>query len=200
MAVPYETFEAALGRPVDSAEVRRVIDALGGSYVVRPITQNTAGYDPDLSRTVAWDFPSAPRANRSVATHLGVRDDTVVWMTLAPSLVDGSISDQAVSFMARDDTNEIFRPSGDEWHWAPAIVKRGDVYLLDLDVPQGHWDGNYKFPLTPRQAEKLRTDLLTYREVWGKLVRICQSQPFFDDPATLPARAQSVINARCGRD
>jgi len=66
-------------------------------------------------------------------------------------------------------------------------------------VGQGHWDGNYKFPLTPRQAERLQADPLLYREVWDGLVRICQSRRFFDDPTTLPGDAQAVLNARCGR-
>ena len=199
MAASYETFAAALGRPIDSVEVTRVIAALGGSYEVRALSQGTSAYDPDFARTVAWNFSSAPPASRISATNLGVRDDTVVWMTLAPSLVDGSISDRPVSFKLRDDTHWFFRPWGDEWHYAPVIVKRGDAYLLDLYVPQRNWDGRYKFPLTPRQVENLQADLLTYREVREGLLRICRSRRFFDDPSTLPADAQSLINARCGR-
>lgn len=36
----------------------------------------------------------------------------------------------------------------------PAIVRRRGVLLLDLDVPHGHWDGSYRFPLTALQAER----------------------------------------------
>ncbi|MEV0646348.1 hypothetical protein AB0I28_13890 [Phytomonospora sp. NPDC050363] len=196
---PYETFANALGKPVDGVEARKVIDALGGVHRVRALRQTVSRYDPDEARTVAWDFPSAPPAHRDVPTHIGVRDGRIVWMTLPPSLVDGVISDRAASFRLPEDDEEVFRPRGADWSWAPAIIRRAGVYLLDLDVMQGHWDGNYKFPLTPRQAESLRTDPLLYREVWDRLVRICQSRRFFDDPATLPADAHSHINARCGR-
>ncbi|GAA3463511.1 hypothetical protein ACFFSW_00235 [Saccharothrix longispora] len=198
-AVPHETFANALGQPVDSAEVRAVIDALGGAYEVRALEPSAARYDPDVARTAAWDFPAAPPANGRVATHVGVRDDTVVWITLSSVLVDGVTSDQAVFLRLPHGDEEVFRPRGSDWNWAPAIVRRGTAYLLDLDVGQGHWDGNYKFPLTPRQAEDLRADPLLYREVWDALVRICQSGRFLDDPKTLPDDAQAVIDARCGR-
>ncbi|MGB3437375.1 MAG: hypothetical protein WBA97_01375 [Actinophytocola sp.] len=199
-ATPYETFANALGKPIDSVEAQTVIDALGGVWEVRHLEPSAARYDPDTARTVAWDFPSAPPANNYTATHLGIRDDTIVWLTLSPALVDGSISDRAVAFRLPNVDEEIFRPQGRDWNWAPAIVRRGAAYLLNLDVGQGHWDGSYKFPLTPRQAESLQADSLLYREVWERLVRICQSRRFFDDPATLPDDAQAVINARCGRD
>ncbi|CCH32270.1 hypothetical protein ABZ816_34075 [Actinosynnema sp. NPDC047251] len=199
LAAPRETFANALGRPVDSVEARTVIDVLGGTYEVRPIGRSTARYDPDRVCTVAWDFPSAPPANRWTATHLGVRDDTIVWITLSSTLVEGVRGDQGVFLRLSDDDEQIFRPQGSDWNWAPAIVRRGAGYLLDLDVGQGHWDGNYKFPLTPRQAASLEADPLLYREVWNGLVRICQSRRFFDDPTTLPADAQAVIDARCGR-
>ncbi|TWJ15449.1 hypothetical protein LX16_1159 [Stackebrandtia albiflava] len=199
-AVPYETFAEALGKPVDAVEVRKVIAALGGGYEVRPIEYTAARYDPDVARTLAWDFPAAPPANGYVATHLGVRDDTVVWMTLAPALVEGVNGDRAVSLRLPDDDEPVFRPQGPEWNWAPGIIRRGTAYLLDLDVGQGHWDGNYRFPLTPRQAEQLQADLLLYRQLWDGLVRVCQSARFLEDPSTLPGDAQSVIDARCGRD
>ncbi|MDQ2586635.1 hypothetical protein [Saccharothrix yanglingensis] len=88
-AAPYETFANALGKPVDSVEVQVVVDALGGAYEVRALEPSAARYDPDVARTAAWDFPAAPPANGRVATHLGVRDDTVVWITLSSALVDG---------------------------------------------------------------------------------------------------------------
>jgi hypothetical protein len=195
---PYETFANALGTPVDSAEAQTVIDVLGGDHEVRRLEPSAARYDPDTARTVAWDFPAAPPANRYVATHIGVRDGMVVWITVSPLLVDGALSDRAVFFRLPDRDEAIFRPQGAEWNWAPGIVRRGTAYLLDLDVGQGHWDGNYKFPLTPRQAESLQEDLLLYRQVWEGLVRICQSRRFLDDPATLPGDAQALIDARCG--
>ncbi|GAA1295413.1 hypothetical protein [Saccharothrix xinjiangensis] len=198
-ATPRETFTTALGKPVDSAEARTVIDVLGGAHEIRPLKPSVARYDPDTARTVAWDFPSAPPANRWTATHLGVQDDTIVWITLASALVDGVTGDRAVFLRLSDDDEEVFRPQGPDWNWAPGIIRRGTAHLLDLDVGQGHWDGNYKFPLTPRQAENLQADLLLYREVWDGLVRICQSRRFFDDPTTLPGDAQAVIDARCGR-
>ncbi|MEU4804979.1 hypothetical protein [Actinosynnema sp. NPDC023587] len=198
-AAPQETFANALGRPVDSAEARVVIDALGGVHEVRLLPHSTSRYDPDLARTVAWDFPSAPPANRWTATHIGVRDDTVVWITVSAALVDGVAGDRGVFLRLPEGDEEIFRPRGEDWNRAPAIVRRGAAYLLDLDVGQGHWDGNYKFPLTPRQARSVRADPLLYREVWDGLVRICQSRRFFDNPATLPDDAQAVIDARCGR-
>lgn len=194
---PYATFAAALGRPVDSAEVRRVVAALGGTYDVRPMRPTAARYDPDVARTVAWDFAEAPPANHYAATHLGVRDGTVVWLTLAPELVAGAASGRAVSLRLPDEDEVVFRPQGREWSWAPQIIRRRTAYLLDLDVGQGHWDGSYKFPLTPQQAADLQADPLLYREVWDGLVRICQSARFLDDPATLPASAQSLIDARC---
>lgn len=196
---PYETFANALGGRVDSVEVQRVIDALGGAYTVRALQPSAARHDPDTARTVAWDFPSAPPANSWAATHLGVRDDTVVWLTISPALVEGTISNQAVSFRLPDGDKEIFRPVGSDWSWAPAIIRRGEVYLLSLDVGQGHWDGNYKFSLTERQAEALQADPLLCREVWDGLVRICQSGRFLGDPTTLPGDAQALIDARCGR-
>lgn len=197
---PRETFENALGKPVDSAEARTVIDLLGGDHEVRHLVPTAVRYDPDTARTVAWDFPSVPPANRYAATHLGVRDDTIVWLTLSPTLVTGAISDRPV-FLREPDVDEvIFRAQGPEWNWAPAIVRRGSAYLFDLHVGQGHWDGDYKFPLTARQAENLAADPIRYRAVWDGLVRICQSRRFLDDPATLPADAQAFIDARCGRD
>ena len=193
----HETFANALGKPVDSAEARTVIDVLGGDHEVRLLEPTVSRYDPDTARTVAWDFPSAPPANRYVATHMGVRDGTIVWITASPALVGGALVDRAVYFRLPDD-ERVFRPQGAGWDRAPAIVRRGAAYLLDLDIGQGHWDGNYKFPLTPRQAESLQADPLLYRQVWDGLVRICQSRRFFDDPATLPGDAQDVIDARCG--
>ena len=191
-------FASAVDRPVDSPEVQAVIAALGDRYEVRPLPQGTASYDPDLERTVTWDFPDAPPANRWAPTQLGVRDDTVVWLNLAPELV-GKSGPRSVVLRADDDTRGIFRPWGEEWNWAPEIIRRRGRYLLHLNVPRGHWDGVYKFPLTARQAERLQEDLLLYREVWDGLVRICQGRRFLDDPATLPGDAQSLIDARCGR-
>lgn len=199
-AAPYETFANALGKPIDSAETRLVIDALGGIYEVRPWKGAVSRYDPDAARTVSWEFTSAPPTAWGGAAKLSVRDDTVVSMALSPDLVEGAISNQVVFFSVPNEDVEIFRPRGSDWNWAPAITQRGTTFLLDLDVAQGHWDGNYKFPLTPRQAESLRAEPLLYREVWDGLVRICQSRRFFDDPQTLPGDAQSLINARCGRD
>ncbi|MFC4140441.1 MULTISPECIES: hypothetical protein [unclassified Microbacterium] len=195
---PAQLFASALGRPIDSAEVQSVLDMLG-PHVERPLGISTARYDPDSARTVAWDFPAAPRLWPSMATNLGVRDGAVVWLTVAGELVDGA-TEPRVSFRMPDDSEQIFRPQGPEWNWAPAIIRRRGDFLLDLDVGQGHWDGEYLFPLTPWQAERLQSDPLLYREVWEGLVRICQGRAFFDDPSTLPGSAQSLIDARCGRD
>ena len=192
-------FESAVDRPVTSPEVQAVIAALGGRYEVHPVAKGPARYDPDLDRTVTWDFPDAPPANRWNPTQLWVRDDTVVSLNLAPELV-GRSGPWSVVLRADDDTRGVYRPQGAEWNWAPGIVQRRGRFLLDLDVGQGHWDGNYKFPLTPRQVERLQEDLRLYREVWDGLVRICQGRRFFDDPATLPGDAQALIDARCGQD
>lgn len=193
----YGTFESALGRPVNSVEVQSVLDVLG-PHEVRQLKASAASYDPEDARTVAWDFPTVPPATRWGATNLGIRDGTVVWLTVARELVNGQTNGLPVSFRLTDDTEELFRPQGAEWNWATAIVRRRGALLLDLDVPQGHWDGSYRFPLTALQAERMQADPLLYREVWEGLVRVCQSARHFDDPATLPDTAQSLINARCG--
>ncbi|REJ07683.1 hypothetical protein DY023_03370 [Microbacterium bovistercoris] len=195
---PSALFASALGRPIDSAEVQAVLDALG-PHVERPIGISVARYDPEIARTVAWDFPAVPRIWPSMATNLGVRDGAVVWLTVAGELVEDA-REPRVSFRVPDGIEQIFRPQGAEWNWAPAIIRRRGDLLLDLDVGQGHWDGSYRFPLTPRQSGRLQADPLLYREVWEGLVRICQGRAFFDDPSTLPGSAQSLIDARCGRD
>lgn len=199
-ATPRATFANAIGTPVGGAAARTVIELLGGVHEVRGIEPSAARYDADTAGAVAWDFPSVPPANRYTATHIGVKDETVVWLTLSPALVDGALADRAVFLHCSDGDEVVFRPGGAEWNWAPAIIRRGAGFLLHLDVGQGHWDGTYKFRLTPRQAELLRADPGLYRRVWDDLVRICQSRRFLDDPATLPADAQAVIDTRCGRD
>lgn len=194
----YDVFASALGRSVESAEVQAVLEMLG-PHAVRRHQPSVARYDPDGVRTVTWDFPTAPPATRWDATNLGIRDDTVVWLMVARELVNGQTSGQPVWFRLPDDAEELFRSQGDEWNWAPAIVRRRGELLLDLDVPQGHWDGSYRFPLTALQAERMQADALLYREVWEGLVRVCRRARLVDDPTMLPAAAQSLIDARCGQ-
>ncbi len=202
MAASYETFEAALGRPIDSVEVARVIAALGGRYEVRTLSQGTGAYDPDYARTVAWDFSSAPRASRFFATNLGVTrrhgclDDSrpVAGRRLdqrSPRLFQAARRHSLVLQTVERGRRVALRPCHRE--------ARGRVPARPL-CAAGALGRRYKFPLTPRQVETLQADLLTYREVWEGLLRICQSRRFFDDPSTLPADAQALINARCGRD
>lgn len=193
-------FERALGRPIESAEVQAVVAALGGIYEERRIDRGIVEYDPDLARTVAWDFPEAPRANRYAASNLGVRDGVVVWITLAPQLVGGEAGDRTVSFELPSEDRDVYKPWGDQWNWAPTIIRRGESFLLDLAVSQGHGEGSYRFPLTPAQAHRLQADERLYRQVWDGLVRLCQTRRFLDDPSTLPADAQSFLGTVCGSD
>lgn len=200
-AMPRAFWEAAAGKSVTSPEVLAVIEQLGGKYELHEYEPSTTRFDPDIAESVRWEFPDAPKAN-VYASHLRVQHNACTQLVLSPALVaDEKIPRRwgGTLIGAAEPDIQVFSPYGPEWHWAPQITRRGDQYLLNLDVPQGHWDGNYKFRLTDRQAQSLQDDLVTYRKLWDALVGIAHSRRFFNDPGTIRRDAQARIDDLLGR-
>ena len=195
---PLQFFEEALGKPTDHPAVAAVVRALGGAYEVGDYLGRTRhDYDPDIARALRWEFTRVPAANY-YPTHLRVLDDVVVAMTLHESLVAGS-HQKAVTLVLPVAEEVVWIGHGvTDGSWPPTVVRRGQQHLLDLTVPQGHWDARYRFPLTQAQVEAMQASRDTWQQLWDALVRICQSRRFLDDPSTLPEDAQRTIDRICG--
>ena len=192
-----EFFEAALGKPTSDKAVIAVVEQLGGVYVIGDYASRTRhDYDPDVARSRRWEFTQAPDANFG-PTHLRELDGVVVAMSLNAALVSGGFT-TAVTLELPVVEESVLMHEVTDGSWPPSVNRRGDQYLLDLWVPFGHWEGRYRFPLTPDQVEIL-TDRWVWQQVWDALVEICQSRRFFDDPSTLPGDAQLTIDRICRR-
>ncbi|MFB9311497.1 hypothetical protein [Nocardioides plantarum] len=195
---PLEVFEEALGKPTSHPAVAAVMKALGGVYEVGDYLSRTRhDYDPDIARSVRWEFTRVPAANY-YPTHLRVLDGVVVSMSLHGGLVAGSHPKAVTLVLPVEEELVWLGHEVTDGSWPPRVVRRGQQHLLDLTVPQGHWDARYRFPLTPTQVEALRASRETWQWLWDALIRICQSRRFLDDPATLPGDAQRTIDRFCG--
>lgn len=174
-----------------------MVDALGGVYDVGDYTdRNTFDYDPDIARSQRWEFPRVPQAN-FYPTHVRVLEGVVVAMTLSPALVTGSHKNPVTLALPAEVEEAVLWYEVSDGSWPPSVVRRGDQLQLLLWVPQGHWEGKYRFPLTPGQVEALSSRPV-WQQLWDALFEICQSRDTFDDPATLPGRAQQAIDRICG--
>lgn len=193
-----EFYKEALGKPTSDPAVIAVVEQLGGVYEVGDyIGDSSLRYDPDIAQSLRWEFTRVPKANY-YPTHLRVLDGIVVGVILSPSLVSGTHTDAIVLSVPAEDVEGVLWHDVSDGSWAPVVIRRGDQYLFDLWVPQGHFEGRYTFPLTPVQVGALASRPV-WQELWDALYEICQSRSSLDDPATLPGNAQRAIDRICGR-
>lgn len=194
---PVEFYREALGKPTSDPAVIAVVEQLGGAYEVGDyIGVSRLHYDPDIARSLRWEFTRVPRAN-SGPTHLRVLDGAVVGIILSPALVTGTRKESIVLSVPAEEVEGVLWHGGSD-AWAPTVIRRGRQYLFVLSVGQGHFEGTYKFPLTPVQVGALASRPV-WQELWDALSEICRSRSSLDDPATLPGNAQRAIDRICGR-
>ncbi len=197
-ARPVEFFAAALGEPTSDPAVRAVIAALGSDYEVGDYTDRLRhDYDPDIARSARWEFTRVPEAN-VYPSHLRVLDGTVVAIVLSPSLVSGEHTKAVTLAVPAEEEVGVLAYEVRDHGWPPVVVRRGRQHLFVLWVPQGHWDGRYRFPLTDDQVELLSSRPV-WQELWDALYALCQSRRFLDEPAILPGDAQRIIDRICRR-
>lgn len=195
---PVAFFAAALGKPTSDPAALAVVAALGGDYRVGDYTDRFRhDYDPEIARSERWEFTRVPEAN-AYPSHLRVLDGMVAAIVLSPSLVSGTHTGAVTLTLPAEEEVGVLAHEVRDRGWPPVVVRRGRQHLFVLWVPQGHWEGRYRFPLTEDQVELLSSRPV-WQELWDALYALCQSRRFLDDPTTLPGDAQRLIDRICGR-